>query len=56
MKKQEVKNLMAKFIHKQREERYAFGWKQNLDLLAFKEAQMKERQEFITKLKGGDQC
>ena len=56
MKKQEVKNLMTKFIHKQREERYAFGWKQHMDLLAFKESQMKERQQFIAQLQGGDQC
>ena len=56
MKKQEAKNLMTKFIHKQREERHAFEWKQNLDLLAFKEAQMKDRQQFIAKLQGGDQC
>ena len=56
MKKQEVKNLMTKFINKQRDERYAFSWKQSLDLLAFKEAQMKERQQFIAKLQGGDQC
>jgi len=56
MKKQEAKKLMTKFINKQREERHAFEWKQNIDLLAFKESQMKERQQFIAKLKGGDQC
>jgi len=56
MKKQQAKNLMTKFIQKQREERYAFGWKQHLDLLAFKESQMKERQLFIAQLQGGDQC
>ena len=56
MKKQEAKNLMTKFIPKQREERYASGWKQHLDLLAFKESQMKERQQFIAQLQGGDQC
>ena len=56
MKKQEAKNLMTKFIQKQREERYAFDWKQHLDLLAFKESQMKERQQFIAQLQGGDQC
>ena len=56
MKKQEVKNLMTKFINKQREERYAFGWKQHMDLLAFKESQMKGRQQSIAQLQGGDQC
>ena len=56
MTNQQAKNKMSAFIRKQREERYAFGWKQHLDLLAFKESQMKERQQFIAQLQGGDQC
>jgi len=56
MKKQRAKEQLSKFIRKQRNERYAFGWQQHQELLNFKEAQINERQEFISKLQGGSQC
>jgi hypothetical protein len=56
MTNQEAQNKMSAFIRKQREERYAFGWKQHEAMIEFKRQQLKERSDFIAKLKGGSQC
>jgi hypothetical protein len=56
MTNQEAQNKMSAFIRKQREERYAFGWKQHEAMIEFKRQQLKERQNFIAQLQGGSQC
>jgi len=50
------KQRMSEFIQRQREERFAFNFKQHKAALAFKAQQIKERQQFIAILEGGDQC
>ena len=50
------KQRMSEFIQRQREERFAFNFKQHKAALAFKAKQIKVRQQFIAILEGGDQC
>ena len=47
---------MSEFVQRQREERFAFSYQQHKASLAFRAKQIKERQTFIERLEGGDQC
>ena len=52
------KRQLSQFVQHQRNERFAFNFKQHKAALEFKARQIKERQQFINELEqeGGEQC